>query len=333
MNKRIRFARGIKSKLEGNTEVLAPGQPFYNKTTKQLYIGDGETTLNQIGVNSANTQHKGVAVKNAISAGMISGILCVPISGDIPEGQVMPYIDGDYSKGITINAGSGKEITLDSDTVISGDTTISGTATIGGSITINGTTTSKGRFIGNLTGVADSSKEINGVYIGSNKNILNNRLSLRASDKTISSNFYPVFYHSISAQVITYDTAITLSTALTTDAQSDGFDLPAFDSLISVSLNMGGTVVQSKFIEFGQSSQIVFTDIKQNLDNISFYRVVLDDVSFTRPNLTFSLTEVVGYVVDSDGFRLLGKKAIASPWTITFNIISPAYINTQDSSL
>jgi hypothetical protein len=143
MNKRIRFARGVKSKLVENTEVLAPGQPFYNMTNKQLYIGDGETTLNNIRVNSANNEHKGIAVKNAISAGMISGILCVPYSNDSAplENQVMPYIDGDYSKGIVINAGPANNITLSNNT--------SGTTTIDGNSVITGVTTIKDNFIVN----------------------------------------------------------------------------------------------------------------------------------------------------------------------------------------
>lgn len=39
----IQFRRGDESKRLASTEVLLAGQPFFEKDTKKLYIGDGST--------------------------------------------------------------------------------------------------------------------------------------------------------------------------------------------------------------------------------------------------------------------------------------------------
>ena len=48
MNKRIRFARGIRSKILASDIVPANGQPVYNKTDNTLLIGDGTTPLKNL---------------------------------------------------------------------------------------------------------------------------------------------------------------------------------------------------------------------------------------------------------------------------------------------
>ena len=52
MNSRIRIARtnnleNLKNTINGDI-ILADGQPFYDKKSNALYIGDGETTLENL---------------------------------------------------------------------------------------------------------------------------------------------------------------------------------------------------------------------------------------------------------------------------------------------
>lgn len=44
----IQFRRGTSTARNSSAEVLKIGQPFYEKDTKRLYIGDGSTTLNAL---------------------------------------------------------------------------------------------------------------------------------------------------------------------------------------------------------------------------------------------------------------------------------------------
>lgn len=56
----IQFRRGDESKRLASTEVLLAGQPFFEKDTKKLYIGDGSTqlkSLNKIEANDSDAAH------------------------------------------------------------------------------------------------------------------------------------------------------------------------------------------------------------------------------------------------------------------------------------
>ena len=56
----IQFRRGNESKRLASTEVLEAGQPFFEKDTNKLYIGDGTTqlkSLNKIQANDSNAAH------------------------------------------------------------------------------------------------------------------------------------------------------------------------------------------------------------------------------------------------------------------------------------
>ena len=44
----IQLKRGTSAQRKGSSVVLADGQPFYEKDTKQLYIGDGSTAIKDL---------------------------------------------------------------------------------------------------------------------------------------------------------------------------------------------------------------------------------------------------------------------------------------------
>lgn len=56
----IQMRRGAQSKRLASTEVLLAGQPFFEKDTKKLYIGDGTTqlkSLNKVEANDSDAAH------------------------------------------------------------------------------------------------------------------------------------------------------------------------------------------------------------------------------------------------------------------------------------
>lgn len=44
----IQFRRGTSTKRASSTEVLSSGQPFFEKDTKKLYVGDGTSQLKSL---------------------------------------------------------------------------------------------------------------------------------------------------------------------------------------------------------------------------------------------------------------------------------------------
>ena len=48
----IQFKRGSSKNRLNSVEVLKPGQPFFEKDTKKVYIGDGNTELRNLVASS-----------------------------------------------------------------------------------------------------------------------------------------------------------------------------------------------------------------------------------------------------------------------------------------
>lgn len=288
MNKRIRFARGVKDRLIENNETLAPGQPFYNMTNKQLYIGDGETTLNDIRVNSANNEHRGIAVKNAISAGMISGILCVPYSNDSAplENQTMPYIEGDYSKGIIINAGPANDIILSNNE--------SGTTTIDGNSVITGVTTIKDNFFINKGDekVLEISRDSSDSYGDYNRLFLFGENScLSASQGSLLCKYIGVMVDKSGGKLIDY----------IDEAYID--DLNLYGDLIPSTHSTSNIGASNKKINNIYCNNI----IPSQLNGINYYDIFSADSKTVRKSLISNIAEGLSLsFADYDSFRDIG---------------------------
>lgn len=63
----IQFKRGSYSNKVASTEILKAGQPFFEKTYKKLYIGDGSTQLkNLAAINDTDTNQVTIAMNGGL---------------------------------------------------------------------------------------------------------------------------------------------------------------------------------------------------------------------------------------------------------------------------
>ena len=92
----IQFRRGDESKRLASTEVLLAGQPFFEKDTKKLYIGDGTTqlkSLSKIEANDSDAAH--LSANNTFTGdNVFSKQLTVGANADGPGWGTSTVIDG-----------------------------------------------------------------------------------------------------------------------------------------------------------------------------------------------------------------------------------------------
>lgn len=127
MNKRIRFARGIRSKILASEVVPADGQPVYNKTDNTLLIGDGVKqlkALSNLTVTDVKNSNGDVTIESTNDGVSISALgditihsadnlsisaensSSIAIEGDLSLGGTSTTIDNLYLKVVGDNIGN-----------------------------------------------------------------------------------------------------------------------------------------------------------------------------------------------------------------------------------